>query len=140
MITVLVKRLRHQARIPQQMHDGDVCLDAFSAVKMQVWPGEVAKVPLGIAIELEPGWECVVRPRSGMSLRGAIVIPGTVDSGYRGEVCALLHNASQERIRIAEGERVAQLAVRKVHRVRLVEVERLAESQRGEKGFGSTGA
>lgn len=75
-----------------------------------------------------------------MSLRGAIVIPGTVDSGYRGEVCALLHNASQERIRIAEGERVAQLAVRKVHRVRLVEVERLAESQRGEKGFGSTGA
>lgn len=105
-------------------------------------PGERALVPTGLHVEIPPGFEGQVRPRSGLALqRGLTVLnaPGTIDADYRGEVGVILINLSQEPQRLESGERIAQLVFAPVARAELVEVERLADSRRGAGGFGSTG-
>ncbi|HKQ60453.1 MAG TPA: dUTP diphosphatase, partial [Candidatus Polarisedimenticolaceae bacterium] len=105
-------------------------------------PGQRALVPTGIALALPEGYEGQVRPRSGLALRHGLTLlnsPGTIDADYRGEVGVVLINLGAEPVRIAVGDRIAQLVVQRVPRVRLVEVEALPESARGAGGFGHTG-
>ena len=105
-------------------------------------PGERALVSTGLRLEIPRGYEAQVRPRSGLALRRGLTVlnaPGTIDADYRGDVGVILVNLSQEEQRIEPGERVAQLLFAPVTRAELVEVESLAESERGSGGFGSTG-
>ena len=101
-----------------------------------------AAVPTGIAVEIPPGFEGQVRPRSGRALDEGLTLvnsPGTVDADYRGEVKVILINLGQRAIVIKPGERIAQLTIAPVARAQLVEVERLGTTLRGSRGFGHTG-
>jgi dUTP pyrophosphatase len=105
-------------------------------------PGERCAVPTGLALALPAGFEGQVRPRSGLALRRGLTVanaPGTIDPDYRGEVRVVLVNLGTEPVTIRAGDRVAQLVVAPVCRVRWVEVAALPETERGAGGFGSTG-
>jgi dUTP pyrophosphatase len=105
-------------------------------------PGERALVPTGLVLEIPPGWEGQVRPRSGLALRHGVTVanaPGTIDSDYRGEVGVLLVNLGGEPFVVRRGDRIAQLVIAAVARVDWEEADDLADSGRGEGGFGSTG-
>ncbi|MSR84280.1 MAG: dUTP diphosphatase [Candidatus Latescibacteria bacterium] len=99
-------------------------------------------IPTGLRLEIPPGYEGQVRPRSGLALKRGLTVlnsPGTIDADYRGEVGVILINLSREAQRIEPGERIAQLVFAPVARAILVEAESLADSERGAGGFGSTG-
>jgi dUTP pyrophosphatase len=105
-------------------------------------PFERALVKTGLFLEIPLGYECQVRPRSGLALKKGITVlnsPGTIDADYRGEVGVILINLSQETVVIESGERIAQLIFAKVEQAEWNEVEILSETARGEGGFGSTG-
>lgn len=105
-------------------------------------PGAFALVPTGLQIALPDGTEGQVRPRSGLAFKHGVTVlnsPGTIDSGYRGEVGVLLINHGPETFHVARGERIAQLVVARYERVRFVPGESLEASERGAGGFGSTG-
>jgi dUTP diphosphatase len=105
-------------------------------------PGERRLVPTGVALEIPPGHEGQVRPRSGLALKhgiGMVNAPGTIDSDYRGEVGVILMNWGREPFTIRRGERIAQLVIAAVERAELALVEELTSSERGTGGFGSTG-
>jgi dUTP pyrophosphatase len=105
-------------------------------------PGERLRVPTGLALEIPPGWEGQVRPRSGLALRhgiGVVNAPGTIDSDYRGEVAVILVNLGEAPFAIQRGDRIAQLVIAPVATVEWEEAEALGESTRGAGGFGSTG-
>lgn len=105
-------------------------------------PGERTLVPTGLYMQLPSGFECQVRPRSGLALKKGITVlntPGTVDADYRGEVGVILINLSAEPFVINPGERVAQFVIKKYERIEWETVERLDETKRGAQGFGHTG-
>ena len=105
-------------------------------------PLERAIVPTGLFIALPAGYEAQVRPRSGLAAKHGITVlnsPGTIDADYRGEVCVILVNLSQEPFEILPGERIAQLVVAPFEQVQWERVEALDETARGAGGFGSTG-
>lgn len=130
--------------LPAYASAGAAGLDLPAAVdgEQVLAPGERALVPTGFRIELPPGFEAQVRPRSGLALRHGIVLPnapGTIDSDYRGELRVILWNTGAEPFVLRRGDRVAQLVVAPVARASLVPVEALAETPRGAGGFGHTG-
>jgi dUTP pyrophosphatase len=129
--------------LPVYAHPGDAGADLVSTEDVVLAPGERATVPTGLSIALPNGYVGFVVPRSGLAMRHGITIvnsPGTVDAGYRGEIrITLLNTDARESYAISAGDRVAQLIVMALPRVRFVEVERLPGSERGEGGFGSTG-
>ncbi len=99
-------------------------------------------VKTGLFIELPVGYEAQVRPRSGLALKKGITVlnsPGTIDADYRGEICVILVNLSQEPFVINDGERIAQMVVARHEQAELVEVKELSETERGAGGFGHTG-
>jgi dUTP pyrophosphatase len=105
-------------------------------------PGARVGVPTGLAIELPPGFEGQVRPRSGLAIRQGVTVvnaPGTIDADYRGELVVLLVNLGSSPHTIAPGDRIAQLVVAPVTRAEVVEVSELSDTQRGGGGFGHTG-
>ena len=105
-------------------------------------PLERTMVPTGLYIALPDGFEAQIRPRSGLAARHGITVtnaPGTVDADYRGEVCVLLVNLSNEPFVINPGERIAQMVIARHEKAEWVEVESLDETERGAGGFGSTG-
>ncbi|WP_336924107.1 dUTP diphosphatase [Aquipuribacter sp. SD81] len=129
--------------LPARARPGDAGLDLVTTEDVELAPGRRATVGTGVRLALPDGAAAFVLPRSGLAARHGVTVlnaPGTVDAGYRGEVRVTLLNTDLERpVRLAAGERVAQLVVLDLPRVRLVEVERLPGSDRGEGGFGSTG-
>lgn len=146
MVTVKIKPLPHLRELPLPAYQsaGAAGMDLAAAIE-EDWllaPGERAAVPVGFCLELPPGWEAQVRPRSGLALnRGLTVLnsPGTIDADYRGEVKVILVNLGAEPFVVARGMRVAQLVVAPVSRAELTLCGELAESGRGEGGFGSSG-
>ena len=105
-------------------------------------PGARILVPTGLVLEIPPGWEGQVRPRSGLALRHGITLPnapGTIDSDYRGELQVILANGGGEPFAIRRGDRIAQLVVAPVAKVEWVESDELSASARESGGFGSTG-
>ena len=99
-------------------------------------------IPTGLSVELPPGFEAQIRPRSGLALKQGLTClntPGTIDADYRGEVGVLLINLSKERVVLKRGDRIAQMVIAPCVQATLVEVQVLTETTRGEGGFGSTG-
>jgi dUTP pyrophosphatase len=108
-------------------------------------PGKRALIPTGLFIELPKDCEAQIRPRSGLALKHGITVlnsPGTIDADYRGEICVILVNLSQEPFEIRHGERIAQMVIAKYQQVELQEVdakEKLSDTERGTGGFGHSG-
>ena len=105
-------------------------------------PMQRALIPTGVYIELPAGYECQIRPRSGLALKRGLTVlnsPGTIDADYRGEVCVILANLSNEPQTIENGERICQMVVARHATVQWLPVEQLGDTQRGAGGFGSTG-
>jgi len=130
--------------LPAPATPGAAGLDLPAAVaeELVLEPGARALVPTGFRLAIPEGYEGQVRPRSGLARRYGLSLPnapGTIDSDYRGEVQVLLHNGGTETVRIRRGDRIAQLVVAPVLRVRLEEVTSLDATERGEGGFGHTG-
>jgi dUTP pyrophosphatase len=129
--------------LPSRQTSGSAGFDLASAEPDFVLaPGERRLVSTGLAIELPPGLEGQVRPRSGLALRHGITMPnapGTIDSDYRGELRVILQNSGTAPVTIARGDRIAQLVFSRYETPDLVDVSELAESARGPGGFGSTG-
>ena len=141
-VQVRVKRLNPDAKIPKAAKTGDVAYDLYSVIDYEIKPGERYAVPTGIAVEIPVGYEGQVRPRSGLALKECVTVlntPGTIDSGYRGEVKTIMINHSDKPFQITKGMRISQLAIRPVPVVTFIEVDELSDTDRGEAGFGSTG-
>jgi dUTP pyrophosphatase len=147
-LRVKVVRLPHAEGLPLPAYQSagaagmDLLAAVPSAAAMRLAPGKRALVPTGLVLELPPGVEAQVRPRSGLALRHGITVlnsPGTIDCDYRGEVMVLLANLGEAPFKIARGERIAQLVVQRIERAQLTEVAAIAATRRGAGGFGSTG-
>jgi dUTP pyrophosphatase len=143
---VRLRRLPHAQDLPLPAYAsaGSSGLDLLAAVPSAVTlePGERRLVPTGCALELPPGFEAQVRPRSGLALKHGVTVlnaPGTIDSDYRGEVGVILVNHGSEPFVIQRGERIAQLVLARVERLEWQVAEELGETGRGSGGFGSTG-
>jgi dUTP pyrophosphatase len=137
-----VKRLAAGAILPRYSHQGDAGLDLQAAVNLVLAPGDAALVGTGIAIELPPGTEAQVRPRSGLALKHSVTVlnaPGTIDEGYRGELGVILINHGKTAFTVTAGMKIAQLVVSTRLTVDVVEVDSLSDTARGAGGFGSTG-
>jgi dUTP pyrophosphatase len=140
-----IKKLDPNAILPSYATQGSAAFDISSLEEITILPGHTVKVRTGLAFEIPEGYELEIRPRSGLSLNSKIRLsnsPGTVDSDYRGEVHFILDNLMTKfpnSYTVTKGQRLGQGIIRKVDRVEFVQVEELSETQRGEKGFGSSG-
>lgn len=138
-----IATVKEGATLPSRAHEGDAGLDLYACEPAHIGPGERWSVGTGIAIEVPPGHAGLVLPRSGLAREHGIALvnaPGLIDSGYRGEVRVLLLNTDPAEIfRVQAGDRIAQLVLTPVALAEPLEVEALAESARGEGGFGSSG-
>ncbi len=141
-MTVLFKKVHADAVLPAYAHPGDAGLDLCACEAATLLPGERRLVRTGLVMQLPPGTEAQVRPRSGLALKHGITLlnaPGTIDEGYRGELGVILVNLGQEPFEVAPGMRIAQMVVAPVLRVAVKASETLGETRRGDGGFGSTG-
>ena len=138
-----VQLLRPSARLPQRATPGATGLDLFACIEapegLKLGRAPV-RVPTGIAIEVPPGCDAQVRPRSGLSARGVDVTFGTIDSDYRGEVLVTMYLfGSQESYAVRHGDRIAQLVIARLTELPVVEAQALSPTERGQGGHGSTG-
>jgi dUTP pyrophosphatase len=146
-VQVKIQRVRAGQQplpLPQYQSDHAAGMDLLADIEGEIvlQPLERHAVPTGLAIELPPGCEAQVRPRSGLALRHGITClnaPGTIDADYRGEVMVILANLSSAPYTLRRGERVAQLVIAEVCRAELLEAPELTATRRGSGGFGSTG-
>jgi dUTP pyrophosphatase len=142
-VTVPLRRLDPQLPPPRYALSGDAGADLVSAVEVTLGPGERQTVPTGVAIALPEGFVGLVHPRSGLAARHGLTVvnaPGTIDSGYRGEIrVTLLNTDLREPVVVRRGDRIAQLLVQRVARAAFTEVTELPVSARGTAGFGFTG-
>jgi dUTP pyrophosphatase len=141
-IVVKIKKLHKDAKIPKYETTLSAGFDFYSVEDVVIQPHETKLVKTGLSIELIPGYELQVRPRSGLSLKTDIRIansPGTVDADYRGEVGIIVWNTGDDEIKIEKGMRIAQGIINKVERVEFIVVDELSDTKRGSGGFGSTG-
>jgi dUTP pyrophosphatase len=137
-----VKKLSESAILPHYAHPGDAGLDLFSNEEAVLEPASSKLIKTGISIELPHDTEAQVRPRSGLALKNGITVlnsPGTIDHGYRGEVCVILINHSKNAFRVEQGMKIAQMVINPVLTVEVQEAKELSDTKRGAGGFGSTG-
>ncbi|MBN9547099.1 MAG: dUTP diphosphatase [Alphaproteobacteria bacterium] len=130
--------------LPHYATAGAAGLDLLAAIEadIELAPGRRAAIPCGIAIELPPGVEAQVRPRSGLALNHGVTVlnaPGTIDSDYRGEIKAILINHGDAPFVIKRGTKIAQMVIARHEQAQIVESDSLSDSARGAGGFGSTG-
>jgi dUTP pyrophosphatase len=142
-VDLLITKLKANATLPTRAHESDAGLDLHACEAAHLGPGERWSVGTGIAVEIPEGHAGLVLPRSGLARDHGISVvnsPGLIDAGYRGEVSVLLLNTDPAEIfRVEPGDRIAQLVIVPVALAEPVEAESLAESARGEGGFGSSG-
>ncbi len=137
---ILIKKLHPEAHLPAYAHGPleDAGLDLRAVERVVLEPGVAQAVPTGIAIELPPGYEAQVRPRSGMALKHSLTVNfGTIDPGYRGEIRVVMFNLGRAAYTVEKGDRIAQLVVARYEAVEWEEGE-LGGSSRGAGGFGSS--
>ncbi|MFJ3965136.1 dUTP diphosphatase [Streptomyces sp. NPDC090036] len=142
-VDVLIRRVDPEVPIPAYGHPGDAGCDLVTTEAAVLEPGERAVLPTGVSIALPDGYAAFVHPRSGLAARCGLALvnaPGTVDAGYRGEIKVIVVNLDpRESVRFERFDRIAQLVVQRVEKVRFHEVAELPGSARAEGGFGSTG-
>ncbi len=137
-----ILKLDSTATIPHYAHPGDAGLDLFAIAEAEILPGESKLIKTGIAIELPAGVEAQIRPRSGLALKNSITVlntPGTIDTGYRGEIGVILINHGRTKFQVTKGMKIAQMVIASFIQAEITTVEKLSNSNRGSGGFGSTG-
>lgn len=140
---IRIKRVSEHAVLPQYAHGPleDAGMDICSVAEVVLEPNVPMLVPTGLSVEIPPGYECQLRPRSGLALKQAITLPNspaTIDPGYRGEIRVILLNLGKQSYTVKKGDRIAQMVIAKYEAVEWLEGD-LAGSERGAGGFGSSG-
>ena len=141
-MTLKFKRIHPDAVLPAYAHPSDAGMDIRSVADVTVPARGRALVPTGLVVLLPPLYEAQVRPRSGLALKHGITVlntPGTIDSGYRGEIGVILFNSRDVDFQIKKGDRVAQVVIAPVTQPVIEEAQEIDETDRGAGGFGSTG-
>jgi dUTP pyrophosphatase len=142
-LPVLVMRLHPDVPLPAYAYPGDAGADLVTTEAAELAPGERIVLPTGIAIALPAGYAAFVHPRSGLAARCGVALvnaPGTIDAGYRGEIKVIMVNLDpREPVRLAAGDRIAQLVIQRVEHATFHEVRELPGSDRGAAGYGSSG-
>lgn len=142
-VNVHIKLLDPELPAPAYAKPGDAGADLRSRIDFELEPGERALVPTGVAIALPEGYVGLVHPRSGLATKNGITIvnaPGTVDSGYRGELMVTLLNTDKTKsFHVQRGDRIAQLVIQKYEHATFTVVDELDQTERGASGFGSSG-
>ncbi len=138
-----IQLLNERASLPRYAHgpDEDAGLDLCATESVVLEPGVPALVATGLAIELPPGYEAQIRPRSGLALKHAITVPNapaTIDPGYRGEIRVILLNLGRQAYQVQTGDRIAQMVIARYENVEW-DLSELSQSERGTSGFGSSG-
>ena len=139
-----VKKLNEAAVLPQYAHEGDSGFDLVAVKEVVIEAGETKKVPIGLAFDIPQGYELQIRPRSGITSKTELRVQlGTVDSGYKGEISAIVDNIANSMIgssaTVRIGDRIAQGVIAPVIRATIQESDDVGSSERGTNGFGSTG-
>ena len=141
-MTVRFRKVHPDAALPSYAHPSDAGMDVRSVEDLTIAPGRRALVHTGLVMLLPPMYEAQVRPRSGLALKSGITVlntPGTIDSGYRGEVGVILVNFGDTDFQVKKGDKVAQIVIAPVVQAQVVETSEVDETDRGAGGFGSTG-
>ena len=141
-MTISFKRVHPEAVLPSYAHPSDAGMDVRSVDALVLAPGKRALVHTGLVINLPPRYEAQVRPRSGLALKQGVTVlntPGTIDSGYRGEIGVILINLGEADFEVRKGDKIAQLVIAPVPQPEVVETTEVDETDRGAGGFGSTG-
>jgi dUTP pyrophosphatase len=144
LIQLPIRRLREDAVVPERAYSGDAGLDLAACDRVELGPGQRAVVGTGLAVAIPEGYAGFVQPRSGLASRHGISIvnsPGLIDSGYRGEVKVVVLNTDRTTPFVVDpGMRIAQLVVLPLPELEVVETDELPETERGVRGYGSSGA
>jgi dUTP pyrophosphatase len=136
-----LKKVDPRATLPSYAHTGDAGMDIYALRSVFIQPGERIDVQTGISIEIPEEYVGLIWDKSGISLkRGIKVLGGVIDAGYRGEIRIGLINLGSEPVSFGAGQKVAQMLIQRVASPEIIEVTKLSDSERGEGGFGSTGA
>ncbi len=142
-ITIGIKKIFPDARLPQKMSKNAAGYDLYSANRhtLHLKPREAALVPTGISVSIPQGFEAQIRPRSGLAANFSIGIlnsPGTIDADYRGEIKVILFNAGDKPFQLEPGTRIAQMIFSRCEEIEFELREKLDETERGAGGFGHT--
>ena len=144
MVKVLVKKLDPTVKLPEYKSSGASGMDlvAFLEKPMNLKPKTSSLVPTGLSVAFSEDYEIQIRPRSGLAAKNNISVlntPGTIDSDYRGEIKVIIYNHGKTDFIVNNGDRIAQMILSPVIKMKLEETDKLPETIRGEGGFGSTG-
>lgn len=142
LLTVPIVRIDPELPLPAYAHDGDAGADLYARYSVHLCPKDRILVPTGIAVGIPDGYVGLIHPRSGLAIKKGLTVlntPGTVDAGYRGEVCVCLINNGKDAVTVERGERIAQIVFQRVARAVFQVHESLPETARGSGGHGSTG-
>ncbi len=143
MIKLRIKLLDKSLKMPRYAHRGDAGIDLCSRIDCTLEPLQRMLVPTGIKVAIPDGYAGFIQPKSGLAIKrgiGLINSPGLIDSGYRGEVCAILINLDRDNsFEIKKGDKICQMVIQRIEEVEIQEVEELDLTSRGIGGFGSTG-
>ena len=143
MVKLLIKKLQKNIILPEYKTDGSSGMDLMANVEqtVKILPGEKKIISTGIMVAIPEQYEIQIRPRSGLAAKNGMSVlntPGTIDSDYRGEIKVILINLGKDIFEIKKNDRIAQMIVCPIIKVKLEEVESLPETARGKGGFGST--
>jgi dUTP pyrophosphatase len=142
MYTLKIKKMNEDAIIPNFAHKGDAGMDLYSIEEVIIPPTESKLIKTGVSIALPKNTEAQIRPRSGLALKYSVTVlntPGTIDEGYRGEIGIILINHGKEEFIVTKNMKIAQMVVKPIYDINILEVNELNDTDRGEGGFGSTG-
>lgn len=141
LVDVKVQKIHEDAVIPEYAHVTDAGADIYAIEDVAVKPHTTVLIKTGLKVAIPTGYEIQIRPRSGMSLKTTMRVanaPGTIDAGYRGEVCVIMENTGNLTYNISKGDKVAQMVIMPVPMINWIETNELDDTDRGEGGFGST--
>jgi dUTP pyrophosphatase len=139
-IPLRIRRLNKEAPLPNYSHHGDAAFDLYASEQVIIKPNERKSIPVGIQIEIPEGYAGLVWDKSGLSHNfGLKTLGGVIDSGFRGEVKVGMINLGTEPYTFEKNHKVAQMVIQKIECADIMETDILNSSERGEKGFGSTG-
>lgn len=138
-----IQKIDENAFLPDYAHPTDSGMDLYSAEEKLIKSGETAVIRTGIKIKLPPDTEAQIRPKSGLAVKHSLTVlntPGTIDEGYRGEICVIMINLGKSDFDVKIGSKIAQMVISPVMRVEIAEVSKIkTDTDRGEDKFGSTG-
>lgn len=138
-IPVKIKKLHPDAKLPFYGTEHAAGFDLYSIIDYELKLGETKAISTGIAIEIPEGKVCLIWDRSGLGSKGIHRFAGVIDSDYRGEIKIVLHNHTNQSFEIKKGDRIAQAIIQDYYKADFIETDNLSETQRSDKGFGSSG-